>query len=83
MFVIFGEIKMCDKKKKFDKEYATSYVKEKQFLDSYGIRYSFIKTINGITIFKYTKTQELFHALSVFYKNMEFTNEQFMIKTEA
>ncbi len=67
---IDSEVKtMCDKNKKFDKEYATSYVKEKQFLDSCGIRYAFVKNLNGITTFKYTKTFELFNALSEFYRN--------------
>ena len=60
---------MCDKNKKFDKEYSTSYVKEKQYLDSCGIKYTFVKKINGITTFKYTKTEELFQSLSQFYKN--------------
>ena len=60
---------MCDKNKKFDKEYSTSYVKEKQYLDSCGIKYTFVKKINGITIFKYAKTTELFQSLSQFYKN--------------
>ena len=60
---------MCDKNKKFDKEYSTSYVKEKQYLDSCGIKYTFVKKINGITIFKYAKTAELFQSLSQFYKN--------------
>lgn len=59
---------MCDKNKKFDKEYATSYIKEKQYLDSCGVKYAFVKEINGITTFKYTKTQELFERLSHFYK---------------
>lgn len=57
---------MCDKK--FDKEYATSYIKEKQYLDSCGIKYAFVKEINGITTFKYTKTSELFNSLSQFYE---------------
>lgn len=59
---------MCDKNKKFDKEYATSYIKEKQYLDSCGIKYAFVKEINGITTFKYTKTSKLFDSLSQFYE---------------
>ena len=42
--------------KKFDKEYSTTYLKEKQFLDSCGINYSFVKKIDGITYFKYKIT---------------------------
>lgn len=59
---------MCDRNKKFDKEYATSYIKEKQYLDSCGIKYAFVKEINGITTFKYTKTSELFDSLLCFYR---------------
>lgn len=55
------------KNKKFDIEYSTSYVKEKQYLDSCGIHYSFVKEVCGITIFKYKKTRKLFLALSNFY----------------
>ena len=55
-------------KKKFDKEYSTSFIKEKQFLDSQGIRYEFVKRVNGITIYKYKKTSTLFKALSNFFE---------------
>lgn len=54
--------------KKFDKEYSTSYIAEKQFLDKCNIKYEFVKEINGITTFKYAKTKKLFEALSRFYK---------------
>lgn len=54
--------------KKFDKEYFTQYVPEKEFLKSYGINPTFIKVIDGVTTFKYEKNNKLFHALSVFYK---------------
>ena len=66
---------MCEKnkvknnyKKKFDREYSTTYVKEKQYLDSCGIRYAFVKEINGITTFKYEKTSKLFNALAKFFE---------------
>lgn len=52
---------------KFDKEYATQYVKEMKYLLSYGIKYNFVKTIDGITTYKYTKTPKLFKALESFY----------------
>jgi len=55
--------------KKFDKEYATQYPKEMKYLENIGIRYSFVKEINGITTYKYSKTPELFHALESFYMN--------------
>lgn len=51
----------------FDKEYRTEFPKEKQYLESVGIRYKFVKEENGITVYKYTKSQELFLALASFY----------------
>lgn len=46
----------------------TQYNIEVAFLKEKGIRYSFVKVLNGITTYKYTKTEELFKALSEFYK---------------
>lgn len=54
-------------KKKFDYEYSTQYPKEMKYLESNGIKYSFVKEINSITTYKYTKTPELFHYLELFY----------------
>ncbi|MCI6703618.1 MAG: hypothetical protein MR458_00710 [Erysipelotrichaceae bacterium] len=53
--------------KKFDKEYQTQYTPEKEFLLSVGIKPTFIKTLNEVTTYKYTKTPELFHFLELFY----------------
>lgn len=58
-------------KKKFDKEYSTTYIKEKQYLDKCGVRYSFVKEVDRITIYKYKKTSELYECLSSFYKQFE------------
>lgn len=52
---------------KYDKEYSTQYTPEMKYLYSKGIKYSFVKDINGITTYKYTKTPELFSALVSFY----------------
>ena len=52
---------------KFDKEYATQNLKETAFLRDKGIKQAFVKEVNGLTTFKYKKTNELFVALSVFY----------------
>lgn len=53
---------------KFDKEYSTQYWKEVKYLESNGIKYSFVKTLeNGISVFKYTKTPQLFKLLELFY----------------
>jgi hypothetical protein len=53
--------------KKFDKEYSTQYTPEKEYLWSVGIQPSFIKVINEVTTYKYTKTSKLFEALAIFY----------------
>ena len=51
----------------FDMEYSTQYRKEVDYLKSKGIKYSFVKRINDIPTYKYTKSRELFLALSTFY----------------
>lgn len=53
--------------KKFDKEYSNQYTPEKEYLWSVGIQPSFIKVINEVTTYKYTKTSKLFEALAIFY----------------
>lgn len=53
--------------KKFDKEYSTQYTPEKNYLEKHGIEPSFIKVINEVTTYKYTKTPELFKTLMSFY----------------
>lgn len=55
---------------KFDKEYSTQWLAEKNWLSEHGIRYSFVKNINGIDTYKYTKTLELFKCLVEFYENV-------------
>ena len=54
----------------WDKEYSVQWMKEKDYLDSVGIRYSFVKTTDGITTYKYTKNYKLFSALKDFYENV-------------
>lgn len=53
--------------KRFDKEYSTQYSPEKEYLLSKEIKPSFVKIIEGVTTYKYTKTPELFQALVSFY----------------
>ena len=55
--------------KKFDKEYSTSYTLEYLFLKENNIPYTFVKTENGITVWKYKKNYKLFDTLKNFYKN--------------
>ena len=58
--------------KKFDKEYSTQYTPEMKYLQSKGINYSFVKDIQGVTTYKYTKTPELFSALVSFYMDNKY-----------
>ena len=58
-------------KKSFDYEYSTQYVKEMKYLESIGIKYNFVKDINGITTYKYSKNSKLFKALSIFYEQFD------------
>lgn len=62
---------MSEREKKFDREYSVTYMREKQFLDACGIRYTFVKNVDGITTFKYKKDSHLFDCLSIFYKQFE------------
>lgn len=57
--------------KRFDKEYSTSWTLEQLYLKERGINYSFVKTsVDGITIWKYTKNENLFRCLADFYAKM-------------
>lgn len=58
--------------KKFDKEYRTDSSQEVCFLSECGIRYTFVKTENGVTVWKYKKAKELGVALSKFWD--KYTN---------
>ena len=53
--------------KKYDKEYSTQYTPEKEFLLQNNIQPSFVKIIDGVTTYKYTKTSTLFSLLAIFY----------------
>lgn len=55
---------------KYDKEYSTQWIAEKEWLSKHGIKYVFVKSNNGITTYKYTKTLELFKSLVEFYENV-------------
>lgn len=52
---------------KFDKEYSTQWNEERDYLMKLGIMYTFVKEVNGISTYKYTKTSELFNTLGIFY----------------
>ena len=56
-----------EKKKKWQKEYSTTWITEQLYLSDNGVRYSFVKEIDGVTTFKYKKTAKLFECLAKFY----------------
>lgn len=58
-------------KTKFDKEYATQWNAERDYLLENGIKYVFVKEENGISTYKYKKNSRLFKALSSFYMQIE------------
>ena len=58
-------------KKNFDYEYSTQYVKEMKYLESLGIKYVFVKDIDGITTYKYIKNSKLFKASELVYEQFE------------
>ena len=66
--------------KKFDKEYSCTWSLEQLFLKENGINYTFVKPIEGITTWKYTKTEELFTVLSQFYSKINRQNHHFITK---
>lgn len=53
-----------------DKEYQTNWYEEVNYLSQHGIRYSFVKNVDGVTIWKYKKNVELFKNLMNFYENV-------------
>lgn len=57
-------------KTKFDKEYSTQWNKERDYLEQNGIKYTFVKEINGMSTYKYTKNSKLFKALVSFYMEL-------------
>lgn len=57
---------------KFDNEYATSNLDEVKELRRCGIRYTFVKTANNTTVWKYEKNPHLFEVLKNFYINNQY-----------
>lgn len=62
---------MIDIKRKYDHEYQTEWIKEKEYLSQNGIRYTFVKLIDGVSVYKYEKTETLFNLLAQFYRELE------------
>ena len=58
--------------KKCDKEYATQWLEEVEWLKEHGVRYTIVKTDeNNVTTYKYKKTSKLFESLAYFYVEKE------------
>lgn len=55
----------------FDREYATTYKSEVNWLTEHGIKYAFVKQVNTLTTYKYKKNSELYYSLAEFYKTLE------------
>lgn len=55
---------------KIDREYSCTWFEECDYLMKHGIRYTFVKEINGVTIWKFRKNRELFKYLTDFYSNV-------------
>lgn len=55
---------------KIDKEYSCVWFEECDYLIKHGIRYTFVKEINGITTWKFKKDEYLFRVLADFYSNV-------------
>ena len=55
-------------KRKIDREYATSHALEKCYLSECGIPYTYVKLVDGSTVWKYEKTEALALALAKFWK---------------
>lgn len=58
---------------KIDREYASNWAEEVKFLSQNGIKYSFVKTVDDVTVWKYKKNEMLFSLLSKFYANVYTT----------
>lgn len=61
-----GDIRM-EKRKHFDKEYSTTFLREVEYLNENNIQPSFVKKIDDTIIYKYEKSKELFLVLSNYY----------------
>lgn len=57
---------------KIDQEYNCNWWDECDYLLKHGIRYTFVKTINNITIWKFKKDAKLFQTLANFYKKVYY-----------
>lgn len=55
---------------KIDHEYSCVWADEFNYLTMNGIKYTFVKIIDGVTVWKFKKNSALFNKLSEFYKDV-------------
>ena len=74
IYPIFYDLQLnMERKNKWDKEYATSFMDEVAFLKSKGIRYTWVYTNDdGISVWKFRKEKRLWSALSEMYSNPKY-----------
>lgn len=55
---------------KIDHEYNCVWVDEFNYLTRHGIKYTFVKIVDGVTVWKFRKDNRLFKTLANFYNNV-------------
>lgn len=55
-----------------DNEYWCMSTAERIYLRDNGVKYTFVKVEDGVTIYKYKKTAKLFQVLCNFYNELGF-----------
>ena len=55
---------------KIDHEYNCVWIDEFNYLVKHGIRYTFVKIVDGITTWKFKKNEKLFQTLADFYSSV-------------
>ena len=51
-------------------EYICENMNEHKYLRENGIKFTFVKRVNGTTQYKYLKTKELFETLTKYWENI-------------
>ena len=66
----FKRFRSEDMQRKYDHEYSTQWIKEKEYLSQHGVRYTFVKLIDNVSTYKYEKNETLFKLLAQFYREL-------------
>lgn len=68
---------MGEEKRRYDKEYSTSFLDEVLWLRSHGIRYTWVyRNEYGISVWKYEKSYRLWNCLAQMYKQKRYISEK-------